>query len=105
MIGDQRSISLLISARNGAGPRCDFSGMSQPSTSMRLRVASSSSALSSASASRSMIGFGVPFGARKPFQADTWNSGSPPCAVVGTPGSAGLGAGAAMPKTLIAPLS
>ena len=42
-----------------------------------------------------MTGFGVPFGARKPFQADTWNSGSPPCVVVGTPGSAGLGAAAA----------
>src|SRR5687768_12467656 len=97
MIGDQRSISLLISARNGAGPRLDFSGMSQPSTSMRLRVASSSSALSSASASLSTIALGVPLGARKPFQADTWNAGKPASAVVGTPGNAGFGADAAIP--------
>ena len=35
----------------GAGPRCGLSGMSQPSVISRLRVTSSSSALSSAAAS------------------------------------------------------
>ncbi len=38
----------LTRARNGAGPRCGLSGMSQPSVIRRLRVVSSSSALSSA---------------------------------------------------------
>ena len=57
---------------------------------MRLRVPSSSSALSSASVSLSRIGFGVPLGANRAFQADAWNSGRPASLVVGTFGSAGL---------------
>src|SRR5262245_42662390 len=93
MIGDQRAISLFTSAPNGPGPRLALSGMSQPSTSMRLRVASSSSALSSASASLLMADFGVPFGANRPFHADTWKSGSAASALVGTPGMAGLRTG------------
>src|ERR1700730_7646328 len=90
MIGVQRAISLLTKARNGCGPRFPLSGISQPRTNRRLRVASSSSALSSASTSLSRIGFGVALGANKPVQADAWNSGSPASTVVGTFGMIGL---------------
>src|SRR5260370_36365989 len=96
MIGVQRAISLLTSARNGSGPRLGLSGMSQPRTSRRFRVTSSSSALSSAFASVSMIGFGVALGANRPFQADTWNSGNPASTVVGTLASAGFRSAAAI---------
>src|SRR5712692_410434 len=90
IIGVQRAISLLTSAASGCGPRSVLSGMSQPSSSRRLRMLSSSSALSSASVSLSRTGFGVPLGANKAFQADAWNSGKPASFAVGTFGRVGL---------------
>src|SRR3979411_2204175 len=84
MTGDQRATSLLTRARSGCWPRFGLSGMSQPRSSRRLRTLSSSSALSSASVSLSMIGFGVPFGANRAFQADASNSGMPASFDVGT---------------------
>jgi hypothetical protein len=70
--------------------------MSWASSPKRLRVLSSSSALSSASVSLSRIGFGVDFGAKRAFQPDAWNAGSPASRVVGTLSSAGLRSAAAI---------
>src|SRR6476620_11776657 len=77
-IGDQRAISLFTSAASACGPRRSLPGISLPSSRSRLRVASSSSALSSAADNLSRIDLGVPFGANSAFQADTWKSGNPP---------------------------
>ena len=63
--------------------------MSEPSSSSRLRVPSSLSALSSAADSLSRIGFGVPFGANSAFHAEAWKSGMPASFEVGTFGSDG----------------
>src|SRR5262245_27725331 len=90
MIGVQRAISSLTSVARGCWPRRALSGISLPRLSRRFRVFSSSSAWSSASLSLSRIGFGVPLGANKAFQADAWNCGSPASSEVGTSGSAEL---------------
>ena len=75
MIGVQRAISLVTRAPSACGPRFDLSGISQPSWMRRLRTFSSSSAFASASARRSITGFGASFGANRPFQADASNCG------------------------------
>src|SRR5215217_8877253 len=86
----QRSISLFTNAVTAPGPRLDLSGNTLPISSRRLRVVSSSIALSNASPSLSRIGFGVPLGANSAFQAETSNSGIPASLVVGRSGSTGL---------------
>ncbi len=90
MMGVHRAISLFTSLPSSAWPRLLLSGMSQPRSDRRLRTVSSSSALSSAAVSVSSTGCGVAFGANRPYQADTANSGSPASAVVGMVGRAAL---------------
>src|SRR5215213_9228434 len=92
----QRSISLFTNAASACEPRCGLSGSTLPSSSSRLRVFSSSNALSSASLSLSTIGFGVPLGANRAFQACASNWGSPASLEVGTSGNAGLRAAVPM---------
>src|SRR5262249_27973780 len=77
MIGVQRAISLLTKPASACWPRPALSGSTLPSSSSRLRVCSSSSALSSASVSLSSTGWGVSFGAKSAFQAWAWNWGRP----------------------------
>src|SRR5216684_8093522 len=103
MIGVQRATSLLTRAASGCCPRCCFRGMSLPNSKRRLRVLSSSSALSSASVSLSRIGFGVALGANKPFQAETWNAGRPASVDVGTSGNNGWRSSVAITNALIVP--
>ena len=96
MTGVQRRSRSSPASPSACRPRRSLPGMSLPRSSRRLRVASSSSALSSAR--RQLVersAFGVPLGANSAFQAEAWNSGRPASLVVGTSGSAGLRSGGA----------
>src|SRR6516162_11775909 len=104
MIGVQRAISLFTREASACWPRLALSGISKPRSSNRLRELSSSSALSSASASLSRVGFGVPLGENRASQPDTWNFGSPASFEVGTFGRTGLRCSAPIAYALIAPL-
>ena len=99
--GVQRATSLSTSFCSACGPRAAPSGMTPPSSNRRLRVPSSESALSSASTSLPVISFGVPFGAKTAFQAETSYYGSPPSFAVGTSGSEGERSGVAMAIALM----
>src|SRR5512132_2017860 len=70
-MGVQRATSLLTKLARASGERPGLSGITLPSSSRRLRVASSSSALTSVSLSFAMISLGVPLGANSAFQALT----------------------------------
>src|SRR5262249_34676829 len=89
---DRRPARDLVFHQRGEGllTAPALSGISLPRLSRRFCVFSSSIALSSASLSLSRIGFGVPLGANRAFQADAWNCGSPASSEVGTSGSAEL---------------
>ena len=80
----QRATSLSTNLCRACGVRSLLSGISEPIWSRRLRVASSSSALTTASFNLAWISCGKFFGANIAFQAETWNSASPPSLVVGT---------------------
>src|SRR6266511_4221400 len=71
-MGVQRATSLWTKLARASGERPGLSGITLPSSSRRLRVASSSSALTSVSLSFAMISLGVPLGANNAFQALTW---------------------------------
>ena len=71
MIGVHLATSPFTSLASDCGPRLVLSGMSLPNSSKRFRVVASSSVLSSARASLSMIGFGVVLGANRAVQPDT----------------------------------
>src|SRR3954454_21899368 len=89
MIGVHRAMSLFTSVASACGPRISLSGTSPPSSSRRLRVFSSSSALSKALLSASRIGRAVPFGANKAHHGDESRLGRPASLVVGTFGRVG----------------
>src|SRR5215470_12642338 len=89
MMGVHRAMSLFTSVANACGPRMSLSGTSPPSSSKRLRVLSSSSALSKAPLSASRIGRAVPFGANKAHHGDEPRLGRPASLVVGTSGRVG----------------
>jgi len=67
MTGVHLAISLLTSVIKPGPPRRSLPGISLPRSRSRLRVGSSSSALSSAAESLSVIGFCVPLGAISAF--------------------------------------
>src|SRR5438552_16950175 len=89
IIGVHRAMSLFTSSASGCGPRISLSGTSPPSSSKRLRVFSSSSALSKAALRLSRIGCAVPVGANKAHHGDESRFGRPTSLVVGTFGSVG----------------
>src|SRR5882762_9817240 len=84
IIGVHRAMSLFTSIASCCGPRMSLSGTSPPSSSKRLRVFSSSSALSRAPLRASRIGCAVPFGANKAHHGDESRFGRPASLVVGT---------------------
>src|SRR3954451_3194779 len=67
---DHFSISLFTSAARAACVRASPFGMSDPSSSRRLRTFSSSSALLTAAFNFASTGAGVPFGAKIAFHAE-----------------------------------
>ena len=90
MIGVQRAISLLTSARNGCGPRFDLSGISLPSTEHTLargvvveRLVERIDQLVEDRLRRRL-------GREQAVPGGRRNAGSPASAVVGTFGMAGL---------------
>src|SRR5215470_12553031 len=89
MIGVHRAMSFFTSVASGCGPRMSLSGTSPPSPSKRLRVFSSSNALSKALLSASRIGRAVPFGANNAHHGDESRLGRPASSVVGTSGRLG----------------
>src|SRR3981189_3711920 len=101
--GVHLAISLFTSAASASGVRSAGPGITLPRSSSRLRTFSSSSALAAAALSFSMIGAGVPFGAKIAFQAWAWNAGRPASVVVGRSGKDGLRAGARPAKALMVP--
>ena len=71
-IGSQRAISAFTKASNFAGCVHPWRGSSRRDRSGASAREGSSSDLSSASASRSTISFGTPFGAKMPAQMFIW---------------------------------
>src|SRR6201982_1881070 len=67
-MGDQRSISAFTNWPNCAGVRSLLGGIDPPSSASFAATPGSSRAVSSAAASLSTIGFGVPLGAKIPAQ-------------------------------------
>ena len=87
MIGHHFSASALTNALSASGVCCSGGKISWPRSASRDRTARSASASAAAALSLPMMSFGVPLGAKSPYQGDHETAGSPSSAKVGISGA------------------